>query len=223
MQTTNQTVSSAIVCDFGGVLMDWDPYYLFDDVFNGDRRAAERFIQEIDFYAWNLEQDRGRTWAEAVETQCARFPHYCAQIRAYDTRWRESLGEPLWDTVDILDELRAAGYPLFGLSNWSAEKFDLVRFDYPFFDWFEDIVISGKVGLIKPDAQIFELTLKRIGRPARECILIDDSSRNVAAARELGFTTIHFHSAKVLRQDLVELGLLPARPGNGSDPARRDG
>ena len=205
----------AIIFDFGGVLMDWDPFYLFDKLFAGERQAAEQFIREIDFYSWNLEQDRGRSWRAAVQSHCAKFPQYCEQISAYDLRWRESLGEPLWETVDVLAELRAAGYPLSGLSNWSAEKFDLVRPDYPFFDWFADIVISGKVGMIKPEKPIFALTLERIGRAADECVLIDDSRQNIATAREMGFTTLHFDSPERLRRELAVLQLLPAgRNGN---------
>jgi 2-haloacid dehalogenase len=191
----------AIIFDFGNVLVDWDPRYLYRKLLDGDQ-AIEMFLDEIDFFAWNLEHDAGRPFDESIAEMCARFPQYCDLIRAYDLRYEESISGPIWPTVDVLRTLKDAGYPLYGLSNWPADKYELVRPKYEFFSWFNDIVVSGKVRIAKPDPRIFEILLERIGRPAQECIFIDDSPKNIAAAQQLGFQTILFRSAGQLKQDL---------------------
>lgn len=198
----------ALIFDFGGVLIDWDPLYLYIKLFNGDRQAAKRFLDRIGFQAWNLRQDAGRPFAEAVEALCAQFPQDCELIRAYDARWRESISGPIQDTVAILRDLKAQGYPLYGFSNWSVEKFNLVRHEFEFLDWFDEIILSGQVKLAKPDPRIFVLLLEKIGRKAPECLLVDDSMANIEAARGIGFRTIHFRSAGQLRTGLREMGIL---------------
>ena len=198
----------ALIFDFGGVLVDWNPFYLYSRYFDGDESAMQRFLDEIGFSQWNLEQDRGRPYAEAVEELSWRYPQYAELIQAYDRRWEESISGPIQPTVEILGELRGAGYPLYGLSNWSGEKFRLVRQKYEFFNWFEDILVSGEVKLVKPDERIFNLMLERIGREAGECLLVDDSAANIQAAARLGFQTIHFRSPEQLRGELVQRGYL---------------
>jgi 2-haloacid dehalogenase len=168
-------------------------------------QAIDQFLGEVDFFAWNLQHDAGRPFDESIAEMCARFPQYCDLIRAYDLRYEESISGPIWPTVKVLRALKDAGYPLYGLSNWPADKYELVRPKYEFFSWFDDIVVSGKVRIAKPDPRIFELLLERIGRPPRECIFIDDSPRNIAAAQRLGFQTILFHSAGQLKQELTPL------------------
>ncbi len=208
METTNHK-SPAIIFDFGGVLMDWNPRYLYRKLFNGDDEAVEQFLNEIDFVKWNFEQDRGRSFAEGVAWLCGKCPEHQALIRAYDERWEESIAGPIQGTVDLLHALMRAGYPLYGLSNWSVEKFLLAQAKYPFFQWFDDILISGAAKLVKPDPRIYARLLERIGRPAGECLFIDDSLTNLAVARELGFTTIQFESPAQLENELQEMKLIP--------------
>lgn len=201
-EKSSLAIKPVFVFDLGNVLIDWDPRYLYRKLFGGDLQAMENFLREVRFFEWNLEQDAGRPFKEAVAEMCDRFPQYCELIRAYDQRYEESLGGPIWPTVEILRELKDVGYPLYALSNWPAEKYHQVRHKFPFFDWFDDIVISGEVRLAKPDARIFELLLTRIGRQAGECLFIDDSPKNIAVAQSLGFQTIHFQSPEQLRQEL---------------------
>ena len=199
----------AIVFDFGGVLIDWDPRYLYRKLFVDDPQGMERFLEEIDFYDWNLQQDAGRSFTEAVAEHCQLFPEYCELIRAYDARWEESLHGPIQPSVAILKALKQTDLELYGLSNWSVEKFQLVRCQYEFLNWFESIIISGQVRIVKPDPRIFRLMLDQIGRPASECLLIDDSVVNINVACELGFKTIHFQSPEQLKTELLDMGLLP--------------
>jgi 2-haloacid dehalogenase len=199
----------AIVFDFGGVLVDWNPRYLYRKLFPGDDRAMERFLEEVGFAEWNVKQDLGRTFAEAVAELTGRFPQYGAHIRAYDERWEESIAGPIQASVEVLEALKRGGHELHGLSNWSSEKFRLTRAKFGFFGLFDSILVSGDVKLAKPDPRIFTLFLQRIGRPAQECLFIDDSAANVAAARLLGFETIHFKSAAQLQGELRSSKLLP--------------
>ena len=201
-----------IVFDFGGVLIDWDPCYLYCSFFGGDRRAAESFLAEIDFNKWNRDLDLGRPFAEVIAEVSRRFPAYRALIQAYSDRYEETLAGPIQPSVDILRALRDAGHPLYGLTNWPMEKFIPVRRKYSFFNWFEDIVVSGEVNLAKPDPRIFVVLLERIGRPPGECLFVDDSFANITSARDLGFQTIHFESAGQLEAELRGRGLLMERP-----------
>lgn len=205
--TTSLTNGLAIIFDFGGVLFDWDPHYLYLKYFNGDRQAVDRFLKEIQFDDWNLRQDLGRSFSTAVSEHCARFPQYCDLIRAYDSHWEESIRGPISGSVDILTSLWKAGLPLFALSNWSEEKFELIRARYSFIEYFQTVVISGSVGLTKPDPRIFKLLLDKIGREAGECLIIDDSPANISMAQRLGFRTIHFQSPEQLKLDLHSLGI----------------
>lgn len=200
--------SPAIVFDFGGVLIDWNPRYLYRKLFRDEPEAVERFLTEIGFVEWNALQDKGRPFSEAVAELSEKFPHYSDLIKAYDERWEESVTGAIEGTVDILRELKEAGYPLYGLSNWSAETFRRIRHQYPFMDWFEEIVISGEVKLIKPDPLIYKLLLERIKRSAEECLFIDDSEANVTTANQLGFQTIRFESPEQLSKELRRLGIL---------------
>jgi 2-haloacid dehalogenase len=198
----------AIIFDIGGVFLKWDPRNLYRELFDGDSQAMERFLAEIDFFGWNLEQDKGRPFAEAVEVLCEQFPQYCHLIRAYSERYEDTILGTIERSVEILRELKQAGYPLYALSNWSAETYPKVRPKYAFFEWFDDILLSGEVKLIKPDERIYTLFLERIGRRSDECLFIDDSEGNVVVARQLGFKAIHFVSPEQLRGELEQMGVL---------------
>lgn len=198
----------AIIFDFGKVLVDWDPRYLYKKLLDGDSQAVERFLTEINFFEWNVQHDAGRPFAETIPELCRRFPHYCDLIWAYDRRYEESISGPVWPTVEILRELKKAGYPLYGLTNWPADKYRLVHPKYEFFCWFDDIVVSGEVLLAKPDPRIYTLLLERIGRTASQCLFIDDSTRNIAAAQQLGFQTIQYQSPAQLKSELQRFGVV---------------
>lgn len=202
-----QNHTTPIIFDFGGVLMDWDPRYLYRKLFESEAEV-EAFLKTIGFFEWNINQDRGYPFSKAVAEHSARHPEYAELIAAYHLRYPESLNGAILPTVAVLRELKEAGYPLYALSNWSNETFLLVRPEYEFFEWFDDIVVSGAVQLVKPDPAIFRLLLERIGRPAGECIFIDDGAKNIQVAQELGFRTIHFQSGEQLRQELRGMGIL---------------
>ncbi len=212
---TRSAPITAVVFDLGGVLIDWDPRYLYRTLF-ADEVAMEDFLTTVTTPDWNRAQDAGRPWSEAVEELTARHPEKRELIEAYWRRWPEMLGGPIEPTVAVLDDLRPTGVRLYALSNWSAETFPIARPRYPFLGWFDGIVISGEEGLIKPDARIFEVLLERYDLRPEETVFIDDHAPNVEAAGALGIRAIRFTDAGTLRADLRALGLL-----DGRTPIRR--
>ena len=198
----------AIVFDYGNVLLEWNPRLVYDRYFPNDPEGMESFLSEIRFMEWNAQQDKGRTFAEGVAVLSEEFPQYTDLIRAYHEHWVDSIGESVIGTVEILKQLKKAGYPLYGFSNWSAETFPYARAKYDFFDLFDDMVISGEVGFVKPEPEIYQILLKKIGRPANECLFIDDSLPNIQQANKMGFATIHFQSPAQLEEELKQFQLI---------------
>lgn len=204
---------TTVTFDLGGVLIDWDPRYLYRTLFD-DEAEMEAFLAEVTTPEWNAEQDAGRTWVEAVDSLAEEYPEHRPLIEAYHLRWPETLGDAIEGTVDILAELRDAGVRLLALSNWSAETFPVARERYPFLGWFEGIVISGEVKAAKPDERIFRVLIDRHGVEPSETLFVDDNEPNVRAAAALGFVTVRFTDPPALRTALVGFGVL------GRDPAR---
>jgi 2-haloacid dehalogenase len=196
-----------IIFDLGGVLIDWDPRYLYQKIFS-DRDQMEYFLEHICSPSWNAQMDRGYPFESAVAELSGLHPQYTEEIRAFNDRWEEMVIGPIPGSVKILEEVKEAEYPLAALSNWSGETFPLVAHQFDFLKWFDPLVVSGEVNMIKPDAEIFQYLLGELGRDAGDCIFIDDSIANIRAARALGFVTIHFSSADQLRGQLESLEIL---------------
>ena len=200
---------TTVIFDLGGVLIDWDPRHLYRQLF-ADPDEMESFLAEVTTAEWNQHQDAGRPWAEAIEILVAEHPERRELIEAFHRRWPETLGGEIPGTLDVLTELRVAGIRLLALSNWSAETFPVALEQFDFLAWFEGIVISGEVGMNKPDRRIFEHLADRFGIEPAAAVFVDDSVANVDAARRLGFRAIQFIDATTLRRELMQLGLLPA-------------
>jgi 2-haloacid dehalogenase len=208
-------VPTAVVFDLGGVLVDWDPRYLYRQLF-ADPDEMESFLTEVTTAEWNALQDAGRPWAEAIETLAAEYPERRELIEAFHRRWPEMLAGEIEGAVDVLAELRAARVRLVALSNWSAEMFPFARARFEFLEWFEGIVISGDVGVNKPDPRIFEYLVERFAIEPGAAVFVDDSAANVDAAASLGFRAILFTDATALRAELVRFGLLRDVPAQSA-------
>jgi 2-haloacid dehalogenase len=196
----------AVIFDLGGVLIDWNPRHLYRKLFD-DAAEMETFLREVCAPAWNLEQDRGRPWAEAIAELSAIHPDKAALIAAYRDRWREMLAGPIPETVAILEALHEAEVPLYALTNWSAETFPIAEELFPFLGRFRGIVVSGRIGMVKPDREIYEHAIGRFGLEPGRTVFIDDSVRNVAGAAEAGLHAIHYTGPEPLARDLAALGL----------------
>jgi 2-haloacid dehalogenase len=196
------------VFDLGGVLIDWNPRYLYRKLFGADEAAMEDFLGTICTQDWNERQDGGRSFAEAAALLVDRHPDKAELIEAFGRRFDEMMAGPIEGTVDILAELRERGTPLYALTNWSAETFPHAERRFDFLTWFRGIVVSGHERVIKPDPRIFRILLERHDIAPDSAVYIDDNPKNAAAATALGLHGIHFTSPDALRRELGQLGLL---------------
>jgi 2-haloacid dehalogenase len=195
------------IFDLGGVVIDWNPRFVYRDVFAGDEAKMEYFLAEICPMSWNARQDAGQPLAEGTAERVALFPEWEKEIRAYYARWIEMIGDSIPGTAELMGEMKAQGLPLYALSNWSAETFPLVRNRIPAFTLFERIFLSGEYKMIKPDARFYRAALEEIPVAPENLVFIDDNAVNVAAAGALGLAALHFSGADKLRADLRALGL----------------
>jgi 2-haloacid dehalogenase len=203
-----EPVRNVVVFDIGGVLIDWNPRHLYRKLFPGDEPAMEHFLANVCTHEWNRCHDAGRSFAEGARLLKLEHPDKAELIDAYGARFDEMMPGPIAGTVEILAELRERGTPLYALSNFSAETFPpaLERFD--FLRWFHGTVISGEVGVIKPDPSIYEITLTRFAIDPHRAVYIDDVAANAEAARPFGIHGIHFTTPDALRAELRRLQLL---------------
>ena len=179
-----------IVFDLGGVLIDWNPDYVYKKIFNND---ADRqwFYDNICTPVWNEEQDAGRLLADATSQLIEKFPEHEANIRTYYDRWEEMLGGPIHETVEIFKHLKQdAHLRLFALTNWSAETFPVALARYEFLHWFDGRLVSGEEKTRKPFREIYQLLIDRFKIDSKKAIYIDDNLRNLIPAAELGFRPI---------------------------------
>ncbi len=198
---------TTIVFDLGGVLIDWNPEYVFREVIP-DPERRRYFFDNICTHDWNIEQDAGRSLSDATTLLVNQWPDWEPEVRAYYDRWEEMLGGPLEETVELLRELRDLGtHRLLALTNWSAETFPVALERYDFLHWFEGIVVSGTERTRKPFADIYQLLLERYGVPAEEAVFIDDSLKNVEGAEAVGMQGIQFKDADQLREALRAYGV----------------
>lgn len=195
-----------VVFDVGMVLLEWDPRYLYRKVFPGDAAKMEWFLAEVCPNTWNVEQDRGRPWDEAIAEAIGRHPAYAAEIRAYRERWNEMVPGAIEETVTILESLAGAGVPLYAITNFASDTFKeaLARFD--FFKHFRGIVVSGDEKVLKPEPRIYHTLADRHGVDLTRSIFIDDSIKNVVGAQAVGMAGHHFTTPANLAADLRERG-----------------
>ncbi|MGE5442658.1 MAG: HAD family hydrolase [Bacteroidota bacterium] len=204
---------TAVIFDVGGVLIDWNPRHLYRKLFAGDGDdAMEWFLAEVCTPEWNLQQDAGRPFAEAVAELTRRFPEHAELIAAYDTRWEEMVRGAHDETIEIVRELKTQGTPLYCLTNFSAEKFPSMRRRFDVFDLFDGIVVSAEIGMVKPDPAAYRYLVERFGLEASSCLFVDDVEANVEAAASIGMQAVRYLSSRQLRRDMRMRGVL-ASPG----------
>jgi 2-haloacid dehalogenase len=198
-----------IVFDLGGVLIDWNPEYVFLKEFRGDRERMNWFFNTICTSSWNEEQDAGYSIEKATNERVAMFPKHERLIRMYYGEWEQMLGFEHTETVEILRRLHdSKEHSIYSLTNWSNETFPVALKKFPFLSWFKGILVSGDVGLKKPDPEIYKLLLDRYGLEANTCVFIDDRTENVKAASALGFSGIVFKNHTQLSKDLKKLNII---------------
>lgn len=187
-----------IVFDFGGVLIDWSPVYLYRQVFETEEEM-NYFLEHVCRYDWNLLQDAGRPLDEGIRLLQEKHPEYAEEIAMYYGRWEEMLGGTYEENTKLIKPLKEK-YKVYGLTNWSAETIHLAKKRYDFFHDLDGIVVSGEEKLVKPDRRLYEILLERYSLRAGESLFIDDNAANIETARELGFRVIHFTNEINLEQ-----------------------
>lgn len=195
-----------VIFDLGGVLIDWQPAYVFLKEFRGNKEKMDDFLSTICAWEWNLNQDAGYPLDKATKERIALFPEYERLIKMYYGRWEEMLGLAHKDTLAIVEYLKKEKqYRLLALTNWSHETFPIALKKFPWLEWFEGIVVSGEEGLRKPHPEIYQRLLARYTVNPAHAVFIDDNTDNIKAAESLGFHAIHFQSAEALVRALTAL------------------
>lgn len=199
---------NTIIFDLGGVLIDWNPSYVFDKLFNNEQKK-KHFFEKICTSDWNEQQDAGRPLKEATEILVAQYPEWKDYIEAYYGRWEEMLGGPIPETVDILRAIREKEkYKLYDLTNWSAELFPIALERYDFLHWFDGRVVSGEEKTRKPFPEFYKILVDRFHINPAKALFIDDNARNVQGAESLGIKSIRFESPQQLKRELENLRII---------------
>jgi 2-haloacid dehalogenase len=199
---------NAVLWDVGGVLLDWDPRYLYRQLFGDDVAGMEDFLANVCTPSWHAEQDLGRPIDEACAELAAMHPGQASLILAWGERNEEMVRGQIDAGVELLSEVVGAGVRCYALTNMERESFERRVQRYEFFRLFDGHFVSGFEGVMKPDPRFFKLALERFGLVPEETLFADDKAENVAAAGKLGVPAIVFRHAATLRQELVARGVL---------------
>ena len=197
-----------VIFDLGGVLIDWNPKYLYRKIFKTEEEV-NWFLNNICTSEWNDQQDGGRSFEEATAELISKHPEWEEPITAWYGRWQETIRGEISDTVGILREIKEAKrYRLYALTNWSAETFPWAYENFEFLRWFEGIVVSGQENTRKPFPDFYQILFNRYRVDPAKAIFIDDNEKNVVGATAVGLKTIHFKDAQQTRAELKKLGIL---------------
>jgi 2-haloacid dehalogenase len=197
-----------VVFDLGGVLIDWNPTYLYKRIFR-TREAMDYFLKNVCTFEWNEAQDGGRPISEATRVLIQNFPEYALEINSFYDYWPVMLGGPIPGTVELLEKIRTdQKHSLYALTNWSAETFPVALERFEFLGWFEGILVSGEENLKKPDVAFYKRLEEKYTLIPSKIVFIDDNLRNIAAAKQLGWDVIHFQDPEILKVELLNRSLL---------------
>lgn len=197
-----------VVFDIGNVLVRWNPRNLFRRTMKDEARM-ERFLATalaMDFVSLT---DIVEDFSKAIHERACAFPEFARELHLFDERWVETIGGPIEENVALMRRLRAAGRPVYALSNFATVKFAIARGLFDFLGEFDHAVISGHVGVVKPDPRIYQILFERVGRRPEELLFVDDQLKNIEAARALGMASIHFGPGVDLERELKAHGALP--------------
>ena len=202
-----QVTKKDVVFDLGNVLLRWDLRHLYRKVF-ADEARMERFLSEACSLAWIQSIDGVHDFAEPIAARVKEYPEFAEELALFDTRWLETLDGAIEDNVAVMRALKAQGRPVYGLTNYPAQKFDRSREIHPFLDEFDAIVVSGREGVTKPEPRIYEILFERSGRAPGELLFVDDVARNIAAAERLGMAGVLYAPGMDLAAELRKRGAL---------------
>jgi 2-haloacid dehalogenase len=196
-----------VIFDLGGVLIDWNPRYLYRKILK-DENQITWFLENVCTSEWNDQQDAGRSFEDAIKELIQKHPEWEEAITAWGSRWQETIKGPIDETVELLKRIRdGKKYRLYALTNWSAETFPWALENFEFLHWFEGIVVSGVEKTRKPSADFYKILLDRYKINPASAVFIDDNIKNITAAKALGIQAIHFENPQQLQSSLTRLGV----------------
>ena len=198
---------TSVLFDIGNVFVEWDPRLLYQKLIT-DTDELEYFLSEVVTLEWHSEHDRGRPFAEGVADLSAKFPEYEDLIQMFDSRWEETIGNVIQGTVDVMEDLAERGIRIYGLTNFSQEKWPAFCRKHSFTDMFEGVVVSGEEKLIKPDPRIYQTAIARFHLDPEATVYVDDRRENVLAAEQLDMIGHQFTATSVLRDFFEKLEIL---------------
>ena len=197
-----------IIFDLGGVLVDWNPEYVYKKIFKGDMKKVKWFLNHVCTYEWNLQQDAGRTIEEAVKIKVSEYPEYEDLIQLYYNQWHEMFSGPIQKNVNLFKKFKTAGfYNVYALTNWSAQKWPKALELFPFLNDFDGVVVSGQEKTIKPHPKIYSIIINRFNLTPEKTLFIDDNLHNIEAANAFNFNTIHFKNTTQLQNEIALFGI----------------
>lgn len=195
---------TTVVFDVGEVLINWDPRHLYKKLFD-DEQEMEYFLSHICTSEWNYRQDAGYCWDEAVAEKIAQYPEYADYIQSYKTRWSEMVVGGVQGSVEVLMALKAAGCPIYAITNYHQDTFALSKELYPFLKVFDGVVVSGEEKICKPDPRIYQILFDRYGLNPENCVFIDDRAENITAALNAGMAGILFENPAQMKTELAKM------------------
>lgn len=198
---------NTVIFDLGGVLIDWNPRYLYQKIFKTEEEI-DYFLENICTSEWNEEQDGGRSLSDATRLLVEKHPEHKTAIEHYYNSWEEMLNGEISGTVEVLEKLKKSGkYKLYALTNWSSETFPIALKRFPFLSYFDGIVVSGKENDRKPFPSFYQLMLDRYRIDAATAVFIDDRYSNIEGAEKVGISGIHYTDPVQLENDLKARGV----------------
>ncbi|MDD6318168.1 MAG: HAD family phosphatase [Succinatimonas hippei] len=181
-----------VIFDLGGVLIDWNPVYVYKSVFH-DEAKLKYFLENVCTSEWNAQMDRGRSFDECIKELQDKFPDYKNEIAMWKTRWVDMLQGSITQGVELFNAVKKSGkYTCYALTNWSAETFPTAFKLFPFLNDFEGIVVSGEEKMTKPDKGLYLTLFERYHLNPEECLYIDDNDDNIKTGKSRGMVTISF-------------------------------
>ena len=196
----------AVVFDIGNVLIEWKPERVYDRVIGVERRKA--MFEAVDLHGMNDQVDRGQNWYDAVSECAAQNPEWHDEIMMWHERWLEMASPAIDHSVRLLRALRSKGVPVFALSNFGIQTFEIGEREYPFLEEFDRRYISGHMGEVKPEPEIYRMLEDDCGVAPTALLFADDRADNIAAAAARGWNTHLFTDPQGFADRLVAEGLL---------------
>jgi 2-haloacid dehalogenase len=198
-----------VVFDVGGVLIDWNPRYLYRTIIP-EGQEMERFLTEVCTPDWHAQHDLGISYEDTIPALVAAHPEWADEITAWSDRFVEMYGGVFDGTVDLLREVHRRRVPLVASTNWGAESWVTAKARYEFLEWFDGALVSGEIGIAKPDAAFFELLIETFSLVPERTLYVEDNIANLRAAADEGLVAHHFVSSAALEMDLRRHSLIDA-------------